>query len=164
MTCLRQVGLVEKIAPTIKRELTRFVNSVLDDAGLRRYDMVRNIAIKSVRSEGLDKDVLTKTIKKAFQSHLDKYTKFYGEHPELTPPRLIYGFVIIQHAVLLFTFDGARPKARPRLIADFNLSQGDQWLDASLGVAIPIYLARERLLPIAAKMEPMEEDTDDPDK
>ena len=134
------------------------------DAGLHRYDMVRNIAIKSVSIRSLDKDALTKTIKKAFQNHLDAYRDFWDDRPELKRPRIIYGFVIVQQAVMLFTFDSSRDKVRPRLISDFNLSQEDQWLDSSLSVAIPVYLARERLLQVASKMEPKDEDSEDGDE
>ncbi|EFX03074.1 hypothetical protein CMQ_3003 [Grosmannia clavigera kw1407] len=60
----------------------------------------------------------------------------------LRPPRMLYGFVIVQHVVMLLAVDAARPRARPRCFADFNMSLGGHWLDASLSVAIPVHLAR----------------------
>ena len=163
--CLRQIGNNHRIARVINQELNRYVKWVFRDADLDKYNIAPNIVIKAVSVAGLDKDALTKMINKAFQVHLDKYAAFYSAaHPELAAPRVIYGFFAVQHAVMLFTMDAARPKVRPRLITDFNLAQKDQWLDASLCVAIPVYLARARLLQLTSKMEPMEEEEeDDPD-
>ncbi len=67
-------------------------------------------------------------------------------HCRLHPPRLLYGFVIVQHLVMLMVVDAAANRSsrhpRPRCLADFNLSLGDRWLDASLNVAIPVHVAR----------------------
>lgn len=60
----------------------------------------------------------------------------------LRPPRMLYGFVIVQHIVMLLAVDAARPRPRPRCFADFNMSLGGHWLDASLSVAIPVHMAR----------------------
>lgn len=60
----------------------------------------------------------------------------------LRPPRILYGFIIVQHVVMLLAVDAARPRARPRCFADFNMSLGGHWLDASLNVAIPVHMAR----------------------
>ncbi|KJR81482.1 uncharacterized protein SPSK_01079 [Sporothrix schenckii 1099-18] len=69
-----------------------------------------------------------------------------GGTRRLRPPRLLYGFVIVQHAVMLLVVDAAGNRSsrhpRPRCLADFNLSFGDRWLDASLSVAIPVHVAR----------------------
>ncbi|CAK7266486.1 hypothetical protein SEPCBS119000_002048 [Sporothrix epigloea] len=73
-----------------------------------------------------------------------------GKKRKLRPPRLLYGFVVVQHAVMLLVVDAASNRSsqhlRPRCLADFNLSLGDRWLDASLSVAIPVHVARDALL------------------
>lgn len=89
-------------------------------------------------------------------------------HSRLRPPRLLYGFVIVQHAVMLLVVDAAGNRSsrhpRPRCLADFNLSLGDRWLDASLNVAIPVHVARAAQLRCRAGLVLPETNVDDVDE
>jgi hypothetical protein len=149
---LRQVGLTEKIAPTMEKELQRYLNWAMEDAGLHHCNFVPNIMVRA-----LDADMGRKQLMRTIQAHFDDWTKehqeFYAKQPQIkSPPRVLYGLIIIQHAVLLFTSDSARPKVKPRCFADFNMATERQWLDSGLNVAIPILVARERLLPIVDQL------------
>lgn len=91
-----------------------------------------------------------------------------GGQRRLRPPRLLYGFVIVQHAVMLLVVDAAGNRSsrhpRPRCLADFNLSLGDRWLDASLSVAIPVHVARAAQLRCRAGLKLPTTTVDDADE
>ncbi len=122
----------------------------MQDAGLEGREFMANIALKRFDKADMRRRDLARTVRDYFRDWAARYRAYYQARPGVRhPPRLLYGLVIIQHAVMLLTIDSARPRAKPRCFADFNMSQEHQWLDSSLNVAIPIHLARARLLRIA---------------
>ncbi|CAK7565642.1 MAG: hypothetical protein SEPTF4163_003565 [Sporothrix epigloea] len=113
---------------------------------------------------------LARQVQDFFGNWVAQYRTYYAGLPEyaveggdnkqkrrLRPPRLLYGFVVVQHAVMLLVVDAASNRSsrhlRPRCLADFNLSLGDRWLDASLSVAIPVHVARAALLRCSQGLE-----------
>ena len=153
MHSLRQVGIQHKIARTIEKELKRYIKWAMQDAGLDHYEFMPNISIKRFDSAKINKRNTARMIERYFHDWAVDYRAYYAEMPGVTPPRLLYGLVIIQHAVMLLTIDSARPKAKARCFADFNIAQEDQWLDSSLNIAIPIHLARKRLVQMAEDLQ-----------
>ncbi|CAK7224114.1 hypothetical protein SBRCBS47491_005438 [Sporothrix bragantina] len=170
---LRQTGHnTARIGAIIERELRRYIAWAATDAGLDRcapFAAMPNIAAKQfvVRSNEKTDRKGKKTKKRSvahqvqdfFGDWVTRYRTYYASLPgyaveggdgsqkqRLRPPRLLYGFVIVQHAVMLLVVDAAGNRSsrhpRPRCLADFNLSLGDRWLDASLSVAIPVHVAR----------------------
>ncbi|EPE06911.1 hypothetical protein F503_03338 [Ophiostoma piceae UAMH 11346] len=188
---LRQTGHnTARIGAIIERELRRYITWAAADAGLDQCGPLAampNIAAKRFlvgadekrgRSQGRGKKPLARRVQEFFGDWVARYRSYYATLPEykvegsngketqrLRPPRLLYGFVIVQHAVMLLVVDAASPESggyekittrtalgpirrkrrrqpHPRCLADFNLSQGDRWLDASLNVAIPVHVAR----------------------
>lgn len=172
---LRQTGHnTVRIGAIIERELRRYIAWAASDAGLDRcapLAAMPNIAAKqflvgrpekrlspSKRNGGkkTKKRSIARQVQDFFGDWVARYRTYYAGLPEfdtedgkkerLRPPRLLYGFVIVQHAVMLLVVDAAGNRSsrhpRPRCLADFNLSLGDRWLDASLSVAIPVHVAR----------------------
>ena len=188
---LRQTGHnTARIGAIIERELRRYIGWAAADAGLDECGPLAampNIAAKRFlvgadekrgRGQGRGRKPLARRVQEFFGDWVARYRSYYATLPEyevegsngketqrLRPPRLLYGFVIVQHAVMLLVVDAASPESggyektttrtalgpirrkrrrqpHPRCLADFNLSQGDRWLDASLNVAIPVHVAR----------------------
>ncbi|CAK7233039.1 hypothetical protein SCUCBS95973_008459 [Sporothrix curviconia] len=172
---LRQTGHnTVRIGAIIERELRRYIAWAATDAGLdqcKPLAVMPNIAAKQFIVQSKDKKntqnrkgkttrkrSLARQVQDFFGDWVARYRTYYATltdyavdgHPglkrRLRPPRLLYGFVIVQHAVMLLVVDAAGNRSsrhpRPRCLADFNLSLGDRWLDASLSVAIPVHVAR----------------------
>ncbi|OAA62414.1 hypothetical protein SPI_03954 [Niveomyces insectorum RCEF 264] len=166
VTCLRQTGSTAGIGAVIERELRRYIAWAAADGGLARCAPVA--AMPNIRAKQFPRDThhLARRVQTYFRAWAARYRAHYAQLPayvtvyedattatrgqqnaaparrRLRPPRLLYGFVIVQHMVMLLVLDAAHPRARPRCFADFNMSLGDRWLDASLNVAIPVHLAR----------------------
>lgn len=151
---LRQVGATRKIAPTIEKELRRYLQWAKQDAGLDRYDYKSNIAIKRFSATRLAGGDLADRVEVFFSQWASAYRESYAAGlPEgVEPPRILYGFVVVQHLVTLLTIDAARPGAKPRYFAEWNMSKEGRWLDSSLNIAIPVHMAREAMLRIADRL------------
>ena len=144
---LRTIGVTGKIAAIIEKEFNRYIQWAMKDAGLDRYEYMSNLAVRRFDNPNLGKRRLTRMLNDYLREWAASYRDYYAARPTIKPvPRLLYVLVIVQHAVLLFTLDSARPKARPRAFANFDMSQEEWWLDSSLNVAIPVHMARERLM------------------
>ncbi|KAL1900102.1 hypothetical protein Sste5346_002410 [Sporothrix stenoceras] len=170
---LRQTGHnTVRIGAIIERELRRYIAWAASDAGLDRcapLAAMPNIAAKQFlvgrpqqqrspnkKGKKTKKRSIARQVQDFFGDWVARYRTYYAGLPEydtedgkkerLRPPRLLYGFVVVQHAVMLLVVDSAGNRSsrhpRPRCLADFNLSLGDRWLDASLTVAIPVHVAR----------------------
>ncbi|CAK7228206.1 hypothetical protein SEUCBS140593_006837 [Sporothrix eucalyptigena] len=170
---LRQTGHnTARIGAIIERELRRYIAWAATDAGLDRCGPLAampNIAAKQFlvggkapkspnrKGKKTKKRSLARQVQDFFGDWVARYRMYYAALPEypleegdgkqrFRPPRLLYGFVIVQHAVMLLVVDAGGNRSsrhpRPRCLADFNLSLGDRWLDASLSVAIPVHVAR----------------------
>ncbi len=165
---LRQVGITDHIGRTIEKELKRYVSWAMRDAGLHTFAFMSNIRIKRFARRDMARAKFARRVERYFRDWAAEYRAYYAQRLPPTPPlaaptataatataaapRLLYGFVVVQHVVMLLTIDSARPAARTRCFANFNMSQDKQWMDSSLNVAISIHMARERLLKMRPSM------------
>lgn len=81
------------------------------------------------------------------QSLVQKYRRKYAGKGIEDYPRMIYIFVVIQHVVLVMAADTKEQEAdeEPFPFAELDMSKKTHWLDSTLGIAIPVMLARESL-------------------
>lgn len=91
--------------------------------------------------------------------HLPEYMWKYREQPPL-----LYGFMIIQHIVMIITLDASHPDNKFLVCADaLDLSQADQWLWNALALALPVNMARNDLWKRRESMPVKRRELDDPD-
>lgn len=91
--------------------------------------------------------------------HLPEYMWKYREQPPL-----LYGFMIIQHIVMIITLDSSHPDNKVLVCADaLDLSLADQWLWNALALALPVNMARNELWKRRESMPLKRREVDDPD-
>jgi hypothetical protein len=91
--------------------------------------------------------------------HLPEYMWRYRDQPPL-----LYGFMIIQHIVMIITLDSSHPDNKFLVCADaLDLSQADQWLWNALALALPVNMARNELWKRRESMPFKRREVDDPD-
>jgi len=150
ISAMRQVGIIHKIARTIEQELNRYIRWAMKDASLDKLEFMSNIAIKRFDSAATGMRTMNQQVQDFFQGWAAEYRDYYAARPQIQkPPRVLYGLVIIQHGVALLTMDSAKPGRRAKIFGEFNMAQENQWLESSILVAIPICMARDRLVRMA---------------
>lgn len=89
-----------------------------------------------------------KSIVQRCQDVVQKYRDDYADRNIENYPRMIYIFVVIQHVVVVMAADTTEVEVEeePYPLAELDVSKQSHWLDSTLGIAIPVMLARQSLV------------------
>ncbi|KAK4174184.1 hypothetical protein QBC36DRAFT_45326 [Triangularia setosa] len=116
--------------------------------------------------DGQVEDVMSRSIKKRLRALGKRWREVLldGNKFVAKPPTL-YQFSVIQHMVMLSSYDPSSPKNPIIILDQFPMNDRGQWLWNALSIAIPVHLARDALIElsdvegVAANLS----ESDDPD-
>lgn len=91
--------------------------------------------------------------------HLPEFMWTYKEQPPI-----VYGFMILQHMVMVVNLDSSSPDNDLVVYAELDMSLADQWLWNALALALPVHMARDDLWEKRDRLPMLEvTEIDDPD-
>lgn len=128
------------------KEIKTFVKWAEQDGGFsKKLDYVSPVFVipyTNAQAAGSGQTVVEKC-----QSVAKEYRAEYARKGIEDYPRMIYIFVVIQHIVLVMAADTTEREVEeePLPFAELDISNKTHWLDYSLGIAIPVMLARQSL-------------------
>lgn len=136
----------ELAAPLVTKEIKAFVKWAEQDGGFfKKLDYVSPVFIIPYRSAQAASS--GQTVVGKCQSVVQEYRAEYARRGIKHYPRMIYIFVVIQHIVLVMAADTTEREVEdePFPFAELDISNKTHWLDYSLGITIPVMLARQSL-------------------
>ncbi|KAK4204903.1 hypothetical protein QBC40DRAFT_74624 [Triangularia verruculosa] len=120
-------------------------------------DHTAKIEIEYLMSRSIKKRL--RALGKRWREVLMKNKTFVAEPPTL------YQFSIIQHMVVLSSYDPSSPKNPIIILDQFPMNDRGQWLWNALSIAIPVHLARDAMIELldVEGVTAEEGESDDPD-
>lgn len=137
----------DNITRLITRELKQFIRWAEKDSGFwKTLDYVSPCVIVSYKNAKAAAD--GETIVEKCQDVIQRYRNDYADRNIENYPRMIYIFVVIQHIVVVMAADTTEVEVEeePYPLAELDISKQSHWLDSTLGIAIPVMLARQSLV------------------
>lgn len=134
-------------APLITKEIKTFVKWAEMDVGFfKKLDYVSPVFVISYKNAQAASS--GQTIVDKCQSTVQQYRDEYARKGIENYPRMIYVFVVVQHVVLVMAADTTEREVEeePFPFAELDISNKTHWLDYSLGISIPVMLARQSLV------------------